>query len=36
MAKRSLWRYVVPSLVTCTSITVAFFSIAESIAGRFE
>jgi CDP-diacylglycerol--serine O-phosphatidyltransferase len=30
------WRYVVPSLFTCISITAGLLSIAESMAGRFE
>lgn len=29
-------RYVVPSLLTCTSTTLAFFAIAEAVARRFE
>jgi CDP-diacylglycerol--serine O-phosphatidyltransferase len=30
------WRYVVPSLLTCTSIALAFFSVAEAVSRRFE
>ena len=30
------WRYVVPSLFTCISITAGLLSIAEAMAGRFE
>jgi CDP-diacylglycerol--serine O-phosphatidyltransferase len=30
------WRYVVPSLVTCTSITVGMLSITEAVAGRYR
>lgn len=30
------WRYVVPSLLTCTSITVGMLSITEAMAGRYR
>jgi CDP-diacylglycerol--serine O-phosphatidyltransferase len=30
------WRYVVPNLFTCVSITAGMLSIAEAVAGRFE
>jgi len=30
------WRYVLPSIVTCVSITMALLAITEAVAGRFE
>jgi len=31
-----MWRFVVPSMVTSTSIVVGFLGIAEAVSGRFE
>jgi CDP-diacylglycerol--serine O-phosphatidyltransferase len=31
-----MWRFVVPSLLTCASITLAFFGIAEAVSRRFD
>jgi CDP-diacylglycerol--serine O-phosphatidyltransferase len=36
MSVQGSWRYVVPSLITCASIGLAFCGIAEAIAGRHE
>jgi len=30
------WRYVLPSVVTCVSITMALLAITEAVVGRFE
>lgn len=30
------WRYILPSIVTCVSITTALLAITEAVAGRFD
>jgi CDP-diacylglycerol---serine O-phosphatidyltransferase len=30
------WRYILPNMVTCTSITIGLLAISDSVRGRFE